>query len=57
LKKILQSKGKKMLAGTKFWKRPGPSNGNELAQQMMRGGITAAVNHHVVMTPWDYIYR
>lgn len=57
VEKILKSKGKKMIGWDEILEGGLAPEATVMSWRGMKGGIEAAkMNHHVVMTPWDYTY-
>jgi hexosaminidase len=54
---ILKSKGKKLIGWDEILEGGLAPEATVMSWRGMKGGIDAAkMNHHVVMTPWDYCY-
>jgi hexosaminidase len=54
---ILKSKGKKLIGWDEIMQGGLAPEATVMSWRGMKGGIDAAkMNHHVVMTPWDYCY-
>lgn len=54
---ILKSKGKKLIGWDEILEGGLAPEATVMSWRGMKGGIEAAkMNHHVVMTPWDYCY-
>ena len=54
---ILKSKGKKMIGWDEILEGGLAPEATVMSWRGMKGGVEAArMNHHVVMTPWDYCY-
>ncbi|MFI5194861.1 MAG: beta-N-acetylhexosaminidase [Chitinophagales bacterium] len=57
VEKILQSKGKKMIGWDEILEGGLAPDATVMSWRGMKGGIQAAkMNHHVVMSPWDFTY-
>ncbi len=57
VEKIVESKGKKLIGWDEILEGGLAPNATVMSWRGMSGGIAAAkMNHHVVMTPWDYCY-
>jgi len=57
VEKILKSKGKKLIGWDEILEGGLAPEATVMSWRGMKGGIEAAkMNHHVVMTPWDYTY-
>ena len=57
MEKILQGKGKKLVGWDEILQGGLTPEATVMSWRGMDGGITAArMNHHVVMTPWDFTY-
>jgi hexosaminidase len=57
IEKILKSKGKKLIGWDEILEGGLAPEATVMSWRGMKGGIEAAkMNHHVVMTPWDYCY-
>jgi len=57
LVKILADKGKKLIGWDEILEGGLAPEATVMSWRGMSGGIEAAkMNHHVVMTPWDYVY-
>ena len=57
IEKMLQSKGKRMIGWDEILEGGLAPEATVMSWRGMKGGIEAAkMNHHVVMTPWDYTY-
>jgi len=54
---ILKSKGKKLIGWDEILEGGLAPDATVMSWRGMKGGVEAAkMNHHVVMTPWDYCY-
>lgn len=54
---MLKAKGKKMIGWDEILEGGLAPEATVMSWRGMAGGITAAkMNHHVVMTPWDFVY-
>jgi hexosaminidase len=57
VEQIVESKGKKLIGWDEILEGGLAPNATVMSWRGMSGGIAAAkMNHHVVMTPWDYCY-
>ncbi|ACU59294.1 beta-N-acetylhexosaminidase [Chitinophaga pinensis] len=57
LEKILRSKGKKLIGWDEILEGGLAPEATVMSWRGMKGGIEAAkMNHHVVMSPWEYCY-
>jgi hexosaminidase len=57
MEKILQSKGKKLIGWDEILEGGLAPSATVMSWRGMSGGVAAAkMGHHVVMTPWDYVY-
>ncbi|MDP4132069.1 MAG: family 20 glycosylhydrolase, partial [Bacteroidota bacterium] len=57
VEKILQSKGKKLIGWDEILEGGLAPDATVMSWRGMKGGIQAAkMNHHVVMSPWDFTY-
>lgn len=57
MEKMLLSKGKKLIGWDEILEGGLAPEATVMSWRGMQGGITAArMNHHVVMTPWDFTY-
>lgn len=57
MEKMLLSKGKKLIGWDEILEGGLAPEATVMSWRGMKGGIEAAkMNHHVVMTPWDYCY-
>jgi hexosaminidase len=57
MEKMLNSKGKKLIGWDEILEGGLAPEATVMSWRGMKGGITAAkMNHHVVMSPWDFCY-
>jgi len=57
MEKILQSKGKKLIGWDEILEGGLAPEATVMSWRGMKGGIEAAkMNHHVVMSPWEFVY-
>ena len=57
VEKIIESKDKKLIGWDEILEGGLAPNATVMSWRGMSGGVAAAkMNHHVVMTPWDYCY-